>query len=126
MKTFAQYLIEKPMSPQQRMQRARIMKRLAPKLAMKRKIAMKKKAPTEKLLQRAEKQAKDILRKKFSGKAEYNQMSFAQKSQVDKKVEKKKALIKKIGKKLLPKLKKAETERIKALKQETAATHRKI
>jgi hypothetical protein len=61
------------------------MKRLAPKLAMKRKIAMKKKAPTEKLLQRAEKQAKDILRKKFSGKVDYNQMSFAQKGQVDKK-----------------------------------------
>jgi hypothetical protein len=117
-------LNEKPLTPQQRMQRGRIMKRLAPKLAMKRKQAMKKKASPEKLKQRAEKQAKEILRKKFSGKADYNSMSFAQKIQVDKKVEAKKALIKKIAKKLMPKIKQQEIERIKALKQETAATYR--
>ena len=42
--TFKEYLIEKPLTPQQRMKRARVMKRLAPKIQMKRKIAMKKKA----------------------------------------------------------------------------------
>ena len=125
MKTFKEYLIEKPLTPQQRMQRARIMKRLAPKMAMKRKLAMKKKAPKEQLQKRAEKQAKDILRKKFSGKADYNSMSFSQKIQIDKKVEAKKGLIKKIAKKLLPKIKQAEIERIKALRNPAAISAEK-
>ena len=43
-------------------------------------------------------------------------MSFAQKIQLDKKVEKKKAAIKKIAKKLMPKIKRAEAERLEKLK----------
>jgi hypothetical protein len=43
-------------------------------------------------------------------------MSFAQKIQLDKKVEKKKGAIKKIAGKLMPKIKRAEADRIEKLK----------
>jgi hypothetical protein len=36
MMSFKEYLIEKPLTPQQRLKRSRIMERLAPKIAMKR------------------------------------------------------------------------------------------
>lgn len=115
---FKEYLSEKPLTPQQRIQRGRIMKRLAPKIAMKRKIAMKKKANPEKLKVRAMKQARDAVRAKFVKGKSYQELSYAEKIQLDKKVEKKQALIKKIAKKLLPKIKKAEAERVKNLKKQ--------
>ena len=116
---FKEYLSEKPLTPQQRIARGRIMKRLAPKLAMKRKIAAKKKANPEKLKARAMKQARDVVRAKFvKGKKDID-LSNSEKSQVDRKVEKKQAMIKKIAKKLLPKIKKAEAERVKNLKKQS-------
>ena len=120
MMTFSQFLIEKPLTPKQRIQRGRLMKRLAPKMAMKRKITAKKKASPEKIKQRAVKQAKDIIRNKLAKDQDYNKMSYAAKIALDKKVEKKKAVIKKLSKKLIPKVKKAETERIKKLKDKKA------
>ena len=116
---FKEYLSEKPLTPQQRIARGRIMKRLAPKLAMKRKIAAKKKANPEKLKARAMKQARDVVRAKFVKGKKYDDLSNSEKSQVDKKVEKKQAMIKKIAKKLLPKIKKAEAERVKNLKKQS-------
>lgn len=115
---FKEYLTEKPLTPQQRIQRGRIMKRLAPKLAMKRKIAMKKKATPEKLKTRALKQARDAVRAKFVKGKSYDELSYAEKIQLDKKVATKQALIKKIAKKLLPKVKKAEAERVKQIAQQ--------
>jgi|TARA_R110000744_G_scaffold88399_9_gene172328 hypothetical protein len=116
---FKEYLSEKPLTPQQRIARGRIMKRLAPKLAMKRKIAAKKKANPEKLKARAMKQARDVVRAKFVKGKKYIDLSNSEKGQVDKKVEKKQAMIKKIAKKLLPKIKKAEAERVKNLKKQS-------
>jgi len=118
---FKEYLSEKPLTPQQRIQRGRIMKRLAPKIAMKRKIAMKKKATPEKLKVRAMKQARDVVRAKFVKGKSYQELSYAEKIQLDKKVEKKQALIKKIAKKLLPKIKKAEAQRVKQVAQQAQA-----
>ena len=77
--SFAEYLIEKPLTPQQRIARARVMKRLAPKLAIKRKIAAKKKADPTKLKKRAQKQAMDIVRAKFIKDKNYNSMSYGEK-----------------------------------------------
>lgn len=119
--TFKEYLIEKPLTPQQRIKRARVMKRIAPKIQMKRKIAMKKKAGLDQIKKRAEKKAKDIVRQKFT-KGNYKDLSFAEKGQVDKKVELKKGLIKKIAKKLIPQVKKAEAERLRKLRGKEEAT----
>ena len=119
--TFSQFLVEKPLTPQQRMQRSRIMKRLAPRMAMKRKMKAKRKADTGTLQNRAEKKARDIIRQKIS-KGDYATMSYAQKIAVDKKMQAKTALIKKLAKKLLPKVKKAEMDRIEKLRAATSAS----
>ena len=108
-----QTLSEKPLTPQQRRAKGRQMKRLAPKIARKKKIAMKKKASPEKLMSRAEKAAKEIIRNKLIKGKKYAEWPFAQRELVDKKVEKKKDAIKKIAKKLLPKIRKQEVERLK-------------
>ena len=105
-------LDEKPLTPSQRRARGRIMKRLAPKIALKRKIAMKKKASPEKIAKRAEKQAKEIIRNKILKDKKYQDLDVGQKTVIDKKVAKKKAAIKKIAKKLLPKVKKQEKIRL--------------
>ena len=115
--SFKEYLIEKPLTPKQRMQRGRLMKRLAPRMAMKRKITMKRKANPEKIKARAEKQARDIIRQKLLKDVDYNTLGYAQKVALDKRVEKKKAVIKKIAKKLIPKVKKDELERLKKQKE---------
>ena len=109
-------LSEKPLTPSQRRARGRIMKRLAPKIARKKAIAMKKKASPEKILKRAEKAAKEIIRNKILKDKKYQDLEAGQKAVVDKKVEKKKAAIKKIAKKILHKIKKKEVERLKSMK----------
>ena len=116
---FEEYLIETPLTPQQRLKRARIMKRLAPKIAIKRKLAMKKKANPEKIKKRAQQKARDIVRAKLAGGKNYNSMSFAQRSTIDKKIKAKDQVVKKLAKKLIPKIKKAEQQRLKNLKAAT-------
>jgi len=120
--SFKEYLIEKPLTPKQRMQRGRLMKRLAPRMAMKRKITMKRKANPEKIKARAEKQARDIIRKKLLKDVDYNSLGYAQKVALDKRVEKKKAAIKKIAKKLIPKVKKDELERLKKQREKGSSS----
>jgi hypothetical protein len=88
------------------------MKRLAPKLARKKKIALNKKATPEKLMSRALKAAKELLRAKLV-KGKYSDLPLAQREVVDKKVEKKKDMIQRIAKKLLPKMRKQEIARLK-------------
>jgi hypothetical protein len=115
MKTFRQYLVEKPLNTAQRMKRSRQMKRLAPKIKMKRKLSMRKKASSDKIKERAEKKARDIVRKKLAGGKSYNDLSYTEKMKIDKKLELKTALVKKTAKKLIPQIKKMEAERIKNL-----------
>ena len=64
--TFAEYLIEKPLTTQKLMKRARVMKRLAPKIALKKKLALKKKAPMEKIKKRAEKKAPMVAKEELT------------------------------------------------------------
>jgi len=117
MKTFKHYLIEKPLTPSQRIARSRQMKRIMPKIQKKREISMRKKASSTQLKMRAQKKATAIVRNKFIPDGQdYASMSYAQKIQLDKKVEKKKAAIKKIAKKVLPQIKRDEAERLEKLK----------
>jgi hypothetical protein len=83
---------------------------------------MKRKANPEKIKARAEKQARDIIRKKLLKDVDYNSLGFAQKISLDKRVEKKKAVIKKIAKKLIPKIKKDELERLKKQKEKGSSS----
>ena len=108
-------LSETPLTPSQRRARGRIMKRLAPKIARKKAIALKKKASPEKLAIRANKAAKEIVRNKILKDKSYKDLEPAQKVNIDKKVEKKKAAIGKIAKKILPRIKKQEVERLQKM-----------
>lgn len=88
-----------------------------PKIQKKREISMRKKASSTQLKMRAQKKATAIVRNKFIPDGQdYASMSYAQKIQLDKKVEKKKAAIKKIAKKVLPQIKRDEAERLEKLK----------
>ena len=109
-------LDEAVMTMQQRMKRGRTMKRIAKKLAMKRKIRKKRFADSNRLLQRARKAAKNILRKKVAGSRgeNYKSLSISGKISVDKLVAKRSGVIDKLAKRLLPKVRKAEMARVKA------------
>jgi len=109
-------LIEAPLTIQQRKKRAILMKRLAPKIARMRKIKAKRQAGADVLQKRARKQATQLIRKKVAGEKgiRYQELSPGEKMSVDKLVAKKSAAIEKIAKKLMPKIKKAEKERVKA------------
>lgn len=96
---------------QQRQKRARLMKRLAPKIKMGRKKAAKKIASPEKLKKRALKQAREILLKKLTKGTSKGELSFARRQDIEKRLEKKKAAIQKIAKKIFPKIRAAELEK---------------
>ena len=108
----------KPLTIQQRVARGRLMKKLAPKMARARKMKAKRMADPNQLKIRAQKAAIAAVRKKVAGQkgVKYAELSPNDKMNVDKLVQKKSALIQKIAKKQLPKIRKAEQERLKALR----------
>jgi len=98
----------------QRLKRSRIMKMKSGIIKRKREIALNKRASPEKIFNRAMKKARDILRKKHTAGKSAKDLSMSQKEKVEKLLSKKKGIIKKIAKKLFPKMKSAEGERLKA------------
>ena len=111
----------KPLTIQQRVARGRLMKKLAPKMARARKMKAKRMADPNQLKIRAQKAAIAAVRKKVAGQkgVKYAELSPNDKMNVDKMVQKKSALIAKLAKKQLPKIRKAEQERLKALRGST-------
>tara|TARA_R110001599_G_scaffold99276_1_gene254521 strand:+ start:89 stop:424 length:336 start_codon:yes stop_codon:yes gene_type:complete len=108
--------MDEALTPKQRMKRSILMKKLAPKMVKKRAKAMKKRAPSEVIQKRAMKKARDILTKKILNNKSKSDLGFGELENLEKKLGKKKAVIKKIAKKMLPKLKQAEAERIAKLR----------
>ena len=104
-----------PLTIAQRQKKARQMKRLAPRLARFRKIKAKRKADKDTLMKRAQKAARNVVRKKVAGDRgkNYSALSPSEKVTIDKLVAKKSAIIKRMAKKLLPQIRKAEMERLK-------------
>ena len=117
-KNMTEEIDEAVLNIQQRKARARLMKKLAPKMARARKMKAKRMAAPNQLKVRAQKAAIAIVRKKVAGDkgVNYANLSPNDKMNVDKQVQKKSALIQKIAKKQLPKIRKAEQERLKALR----------
>ena len=109
-------VLDEIMSKMARMKRARMMKTKGKMIARKRKIAMKRKADPEKLKTRAVKKARELVAKKILKNRSKSDLSIAGKEALEKKLAKKKAVIAKIAKRILPKVKKAEAERIKKLR----------
>lgn len=120
-----------PLSIVQRLKKARQMRRMAPR--MKRMRAMRKfrMAPKERLKYRAQKQARNLIRKRVAGKlgAKYATLSASQKISVDRLVAKKSGRINSIATRLMPKVRKAEIERLKsarARKNESLENHERF
>ena len=99
---------------QQRRQRGITMRKYKSKIAMGRKRSMRKAATKEKLQSRARKKAISIIRQKVAGDKGkgYSELSASEKMLIDKKVAKRKAVIDRIAKKMLPKLRKADRSRL--------------
>jgi len=108
---------------QQRRKRKLTMRRIKNKIKRGRRIAQRKMANPEKLKARAQRKAKEAVRKRVAGQRgkNYKQLSMSQRMQIDKMVEKRKALISKLAKRLLPQVRKAERERLKTYRARKSA-----
>ena len=109
-------LDEKALTIVQRQKRARIFKRNLPKIERAREMAKRRQASTAKLKVRAEKAAREFLKRRFAGRkgTPYADLSVSQKIQVDKRLEGKTQLIKKIAMRLLPRIRRAEYQRLRS------------
>lgn len=105
--------LEEALSRQQRRKKAITMRKNKSKIAAGRRRNKNRKASPEKLKKRARKAAISAVRKKVaSSKGDsYNDLSPSQKEMVDKKVEKRKSLVNRLSKKMLPIVRKKEKER---------------
>ena len=121
MKTFQQFEKENSESPDlseamtmaQRMKMKQAFKRNRAKIMLGRKKAAKKLASPEKLKLRANKQAREILIKKILKDKNKADLSFSGRQALEKKIDKKKAAIAKIAKKLLPGIKLKDRQKLK-------------
>ena len=105
-------VLDEIMTKMARMKRARMMKVKGKQIARKRKIAMKRKANPEKLKKRAMKKARDIVTKKLLKDKDKSDLSISGKETLEKRLNKKKLVIAKIAKRILPNVRKAENERL--------------
>ena len=114
MKSFKEFhQTDEAMSMATRMKMKAAFRKNKAKIALGRKKAAKKLASPEQLKKRAEKQARNLIIKKIlkdKGKAD---LSFAARSDLEKKVAKKKGKIMKLAKKLLPQVKKADKAKLR-------------
>ena len=121
MKSFKDFHDENPVSPDlseamtmaQRMKMKQAFKRNRAKIMLGRKKAAKKLASPEKLKLRAQKQAREIIIKKILKDKSKADLSFSARQALEKKVDKKKAAIQKIAKKILPGIKLKDREKLK-------------
>ena len=109
-------LLGEALTIDQRRRRAMIMKRYSAKIERAREIAKKRLASSDKIKKRALIQARDIIRRRVAGRrgAEYASLSPSEKIQIDKAVEKRKGIIKKIATRIIPRVKAAEFQRLQS------------
>jgi len=122
MKTFTDFFreaeVDEVASMATRMKMKAAMRKNKAKIALGRKKAAKKLASPEQLKKRAEKQAKNILIKKMLKDKGKGDLGMGARKELEKKLAKKKGAIKKIAKKLLPKVKAADRAKLKKNKGE--------
>ena len=116
---YEDFINERVLTLMQRRKAGLKMRRLKFKIARARKIKRKRMATMDMLQRRAKRQARNFIRKRIAGKqgANYNKLSPSQKINIDKRVEKKAAFIKKLSMRLLPKVKQAELIRLRSARQ---------
>ena len=103
---------------QQRLQRARSLKKNKAKIAMGRKRAARKVASMDKLKKRARKAARKAIIKKLTKGIDKAELSVARRAEIEKRVDKMpKSRIDKIAKKLLPTIRESELARKRGAKK---------
>ena len=105
--------LDELLSKAARMKRSRVLRAKGKQIARKRKLALKRKATPEKLKARAMKKARELIAKKILKDRKKGELSLAGKEALEKKLSTKKAVIKRIAKRILPKVRSAEAERLK-------------
>jgi len=86
-------------------------RKIKAKIALGKKKAAKKLASPEQLKKRADKAAREVLIKKITKDKGKEDLSYSQRTNIERQLDKKKATIQKLSKKLLPKLRIADREK---------------
>lgn len=105
--------LDEALTMQQRLKRKVAFKKAKSKIALGRKKAAKRLASPEKLKGRSIKKAREVIIKKILKNKDKSELSFAGRQGLEKKVDKKKAVINKLAKKLLPQVRKADRAKLK-------------
>lgn len=105
--------IDEALTLAQRRKKSRQMKRLAPIIKRARDRAMKRTANREVILKRAEKAARKAVLKKITKGMDKSELSFARRQELEKRLDKMSPAIKRLSKKLIPKITKLDRERKK-------------
>lgn len=95
----------------QRLARSRQFKRNKAKIALGRKRAAKRTANMDTLKKRARKQARNLLLKKLTKDTDKSELSLARRKDLEKRLDKKKNVIDKMARKLIPQVRKIDKER---------------
>jgi len=106
----------KALNALQRLHRAQVIRRIQPKLKMARERAQSRRADDKKIGIRSMRHARDIARERVAGNSgrKYAELSTGEKIQIDKRLETKVGLIRRIAKRLIPVMRKQEAERFAA------------
>ena len=103
--------LDEAMSRAERIKRSKIMRRLQPKIKRAKERAAKKKASSDVIDKRAEKQAKEVLIKKWLKGKSKSDVPFAERERIEDKLKKSKKAVDKIKKKLVKDIRKQEAEK---------------
>lgn len=118
--------LDEALNIQQRQKRAIIMRRYKSKIERAREVAKHKVASEQNIRKRSYAQARQIFRKRLAGDhgAEYEKLGPSEKIAIDKMLDSKGKAIKKLALRLIPRVKKAEYERLKSyMKGQSLVNH---
>jgi phosphopantetheine adenylyltransferase len=113
------YMLDEALNRKQRLAKSRVFKRLKSRIAIARRRAMKRKATLDKIKVRAKKQARNLVRARLSKGmgGNYQDLSYASREMIDKKLEKKRAFIQKLAVRMIPKVRQKEAERFRRMNE---------
>ena len=103
--------LDEVLDMQQRMKKKATMRRLKSKIALGRKRAAKKRANPEQIKKRADRRARAAMFKKLAQGKGKGEMSMSDRKAIEKRLESKKGVIKRMAKKLIPTVRKDDQSR---------------
>ena len=109
--------LQEALTTAQRVKRRMVFRRSKAKIKKARERAKKRIAPKEKLEKRAMKQARKKIEMKILGGKTKDDLPFAARTAIEKKVDQRSAAIKRIAKRMFPGVRKAELERLQAYRR---------